>query len=85
MSDVVDISDIEVENSVVGPRCTVPGLAERLTPEDAAKYRKALARPKKGQGMIEDAAIARWLGKRDVRVAGQTIGRHRSGTCGCAR
>jgi hypothetical protein len=83
MSSTIDLSDIEAENSVIGPRCTVPSLAQRLTDADAEKYREALARPKKGPGMIEDAAIARWLGRRDVRVAGQTIGRHRSGQCGC--
>jgi hypothetical protein len=81
-----DLSEFESLNSRTGRnRCTVATAADRLTEAERDLYTTALARPFEGADKVEHAAIARWLQKRGIGIAGSTIGRHRLGMCGCGR
>lgn len=83
-----DLSELTALNSRTGRnRCTVPTVAANLSDTDRVTYLAALEAPTEGPGYVEHAAIERWLRKRDINLAAQTIGRHRGrrtgSGCGC--
>ena len=88
MTTTPDLSELTALNSRNGRnRCTVPGVGDQLSDTDRVTYLAALDAPTDGPGHVEHAAIERWLRKRNIHIAAQTIGRHRGrrtgSGCGC--
>lgn len=79
----VDVDDPDlaefIELSKLGRvECSVSVVLRDLNDDDRRKLEAALASDE-----VRHAAISKWLAKRDYRVGGQTISRHRKGECHC--
>ena len=58
--------------------CKIKQISEKLSEEDRKVFDAAVIDPN-----WPAATLARELGKRGIKVADVTIGRHRSGDCNC--
>ena len=75
----VDLSEFEVLSQPRRAQCSIAVAFQTLDdPEEQEKLGAALAAPG-----ITHAAINRWLQARGIKIAEQTIGRHRDGRCSC--
>jgi hypothetical protein len=77
----IDLSEIEAMNGHVGGKCLTGALLRGDEPGLSDNERKTLEAALTSHH--QSTAIAKWLRTKGVRIAPQTLGRHRNGNCLC--